>query len=196
MSQKRPLFLQKTLARGFRSAAGLFLFGWLSISSVVFSQDVTETKLKAQYILNISKFVSWPENPRELALCLLGNDPIANDLKQLDGTSVRGAKIQFQQYRNQNLIDGCHILVIAESEKLITKKIASRINEKPILTISDQTDFLEAGGMVKLYRQGSRLRFDIGLKATQTAQLKISSKLLKLAGNKPRQGGNNNEDPS
>lgn len=152
-------------------------------------QSTSENTLKAQYVLNVSKFISWPENEKpERALCLLGNDAIAESLQQLSGSTIGGKVLTYQQFRNQGFVDNCDVLFIGKSEKRITSSLVSRLSNNPILTISDQADFIQQGGMVSLYRKGSRLGFDINIEAAKTANIAISSKLLKLAGNKKAGG--------
>jgi hypothetical protein len=40
---------------------------------------------------------------------------------------------------------------------------------------------VELGGMIEIYSVNNKLRFDINLKSAQKANLRISSRLLKLA---------------
>ena len=151
------------------------------------AQDDTENSLKSQYIFNISKFARWPDleyqHPDKIHFCLLGNDDILSSLEQLQGKKVNQRTIFLTQFRNHNLIKDCDVLFISSSEKNIAKQAIKRLFTQPTLTVSDLDDFLSLGGMVKLYRVGQRLRFDVNLEAVESAGITISSKLLRLAGN-------------
>jgi hypothetical protein len=50
-----------------------------------------------------------------------------------------------------------------------------------VLTVGENPEFLRDGGMVRLYVENSRVRFQISQKNAEAAGLKISSQLLMLA---------------
>ena len=52
----------------------------------------------------------------------------------------------------------------------------------PVLTVGDQNGFVQAGGMIGLRVEDSRVRFDVNLAAAQRAGLTLNSQMLKLAG--------------
>jgi hypothetical protein len=49
-----------------------------------------------------------------------------------------------------------------------------------VLTVSDVDHFLEAGGIIRFYMEGKKVRFEMNSEMAKHSQLKISSKLLKL----------------
>jgi len=49
------------------------------------------------------------------------------------------------------------------------------------LTVSDLDKFTSLGGCVGLHKEDKRIHFEVNLTALDTAGLKLSSKLLKLA---------------
>ena len=61
------------------------------------------------------------------------------------------------------------------------RKVLSASTTMPILTISDEPDFVSRGGIIGLVTEGRRIRFDINLGTAREAQLQISSRLLQLA---------------
>ena len=52
---------------------------------------------------------------------------------------------------------------------------------RPILTIGEEPDFLDRGGIIHLRLVGSRLRFDINAVQAQRVGLTLSAQLLRLA---------------
>jgi hypothetical protein len=50
-----------------------------------------------------------------------------------------------------------------------------------VLTLGAVDGFLSQGGMVELVNVNDALRFDVSLKAVRSAQLALSSQVLKLA---------------
>ena len=50
-----------------------------------------------------------------------------------------------------------------------------------VLTVGESTRFLRSGGMVRLYVEGQKVRFQVNQKNAEAAGLKLSSQLLTLA---------------
>lgn len=91
-----------------------------------------------------------------------------------------GGMDSYRKARGQAL-QRCQVLFISRSEKNRTSELLSILGDQSILTISDNENFLQAGGMISLVMEGNKIRFDIHLGATEKKKLKISSQLLNLA---------------
>ena len=55
------------------------------------------------------------------------------------------------------------------------------IADQPVLSISEVPGFVAAGGIIELYREKKRTRFQINLGVARKLNLEISSKLLRMA---------------
>ena len=73
------------------------------------------------------------------------------------------------------------MLFISTSEEKHFEQIFQHLKERPVLTVSETPGFAQVGGMVNFVLQDNKVRFEINLQRTREAQLKLSSKLLKLA---------------
>jgi len=73
------------------------------------------------------------------------------------------------------------MVFISRSEKGRLTEILDTIKGAPVLTVADMDRFAHRGGMVNLYLEHNKVRFEINVKAAAEAKLKISSKLLRLA---------------
>ena len=62
-----------------------------------------------------------------------------------------------------------------------TTAIVAALGNAPVLTISDLDDFTQLGGIVQLFVENGRMRFDLNLAAAKRGRLLLSSKLLVLA---------------
>ncbi|MFT4926636.1 MAG: hypothetical protein ACI8WB_002734 [Phenylobacterium sp.] len=78
-------------------------------------------------------------------------------------------------------VTDCHLLVIFGQANEQGDAILAKVASLPILTISDQAHFAESGGHVNFYHENNKLRFAINWKTTHHSNLKISSRLLRLA---------------
>ncbi len=76
----------------------------------------------------------------------------------------------------------CHVLFIAPSERPRIPLIMDALRGAGTLTIGDTQGFAQQGVMINFYIEKRRVRFEINAGAAHEAGLKISSKLLKLAG--------------
>ena len=147
-----------------------------------------ESRVKAAYLLNFLNFVEYPEVPdapgKAHTICVLGEDPITPALEE--GARIQTAKGRLMRIRPisaTNQAAGCHILFLAQANRRHLRSAIEPIQNSPILTVSEQAEFLNVGGMVLLYLDADRLQFEINAEATRRAGLHISSKLLVLSRN-------------
>ena len=138
-------------------------------------------QVKAAFIYNFTKFVTWPtvmeQRGGELRLCLYGGNPFGDYIFQLDGRKVRNFYLHVQEIRSVNEVDGCNILYLSHG----SRKALDAVADHPVLTVSDSNDFAEHGGSIELLSENNRIRFDVNLQRIKDCGLEISSKLLQLA---------------
>jgi hypothetical protein len=144
----------------------------------------TEYQVKAAYLLNFGKFVTWPVNPpsQDFPICVFGADPFGS---LLDAT-VRGEKIDGKPVVAQRIKAGenaaaCKVLFIGRSEESQRKRLLAGLKKSGVLTVSDIPGFLDHGGMIQFVTTGSRVRFEVNLNAAQEGGIALSSELLKVA---------------
>jgi YfiR/HmsC-like len=163
--------------------------GTLLYAAPCFSADrskPTEYAVKAVYLYNFGKFVSWPSKAggsnRAFGICVLGDDPFGHDLDStVDGETIDGQAVVVKRFASVQNAPGCDILYISVSEDKRLKQILSDLNKLPILTVSDMTKFVERGGMMQFVLEGDRVRFEVNLSSAQKVGLNLSSELLKVA---------------
>lgn len=145
-----------------------------------------EYEIKAAFIYNFAKFVEWPEDTftdakAPLVLGIVGSSPIGAALESLENKTVRGRQLIIQQVAAQNNLSQCHMIYICESEKSDMNRILEHLGSQPVLTISDIQNFVATGGHINLVIRQNKIRFIINSIAAKKANLKISSRLLKLS---------------
>lgn len=147
----------------------------------------TENELKAAFIVNFVKFVQWPErafrSPSDpIILGVIGHDRLTPFLDRFAPTqTVRNRRIEVRHFDSIEKISACHIVFISRDQKALVPKILQRLEGKPILTVSELKHFSDQGGMITLLTRVNKIRFAINPAAVQRAQLKMSSRLLRLA---------------
>ena len=140
-------------------------------------------QIKAAFIFNFTKFITWPEAMEreggDMRLCLFNENPFGNYIYQLDGRKVRNFYLRIVQPRDADELDSCHILYLSTGKQ--SAPTLERLAQLPVLTIADYEGFAVNGGGIELLSEDNRIRFDVNLQRIKGSGLDISSKLLSLA---------------
>jgi hypothetical protein len=168
-------------------AAGLLTCLCLAANGgTTLAQQPTETGVKAGFIFNFVKFTQWSDiredNGAPLLICALGADPLDGQLALLNGRQVRNRVIEIRQRTSAGEWRNCDALYLADSDAGRVEAVIRGVAGARVLTIGDLPGFVQAGGMIGLRIEEKRMRFDVNLVAAQRAGLKLSSQMLKLAG--------------
>ncbi|MBC7839187.1 MAG: YfiR family protein [Nitrospiraceae bacterium] len=146
----------------------------------------TEQELKIAFLYNFAKFVEWPEKQlvsveHVFSICIIGNDKMHEMAGQLlRDKQIQGRKVVTYVPRSPEQIRKCQILFVDSSA---TERIEGEwgvIGNAPILTVGETESFVRQGGIIHFFVEEGTIRFAISPKAAERAELKISSKLLKL----------------
>ena len=150
------------------------------------AEDVTESRLKAAFVLKVPQFVEWPrpavEGRPTIDICVAGPDPFVSELHELltSDDDLAGRPLAVRQIeRSQELAD-CHLLVLNGSSNG-RKALLAAASNRPILTVGDTATFLDDGGIVEMRMVDGRVRFEIDEGAARRVGLRISSQFLRLA---------------
>ena len=151
------------------------------------TEHASEYRVKAVFLFNFAQFVDWPadafpDSTAPFVIGVLGSDPFGELLDEtVRGEQLRGRPFQVRRYQTVDEIKACHILFIHQPAGDRVGEILSRLRDRPILTVSDDADFADQGGMVRFVNDRNRIRLEINPGAAQAANLTISSKLLRVA---------------
>lgn len=145
----------------------------------------TEYELKAVFLYNFTKYVTWPPGALDpdspLTLCVLGNDPFG---RVLDDT-IRGETVQDHALATRRLArveesGGCHLLFVSRSANGELPRVLDYVARAPVLTVGEVETFTGRGGMIALRNEDNRIRLEFNVEAAERAGLRLSSQLLKL----------------
>ncbi len=145
-----------------------------------------EYKLKAVFLLNFAKFVSWPASAftaenAPLNICILGTDPFGPVLDQV----VQGETVQSHPLAVVRPTPGtgsqptCHIAYISPSLEAQYEKLLGKM-ATDTLTVGETDKFIDAGGMVNFVLEETKVKFVINSNALTNVSFVVSSKLLSL----------------
>ncbi len=156
----------------------------------------TESQVKAAYLYNFGKFVTWPTDQAKSSgafeICVLGKDPFGPILDEtVQGDKINGKEIEILRLSHLQEASGCNILFVSPSEESHLHGIVAEAQRMHVLTVSDIPHFAERGGTIGLVKQEDRIRFEVNRTRAEQCHLGLSSELLKVAvkvigGNSPR----------
>ncbi len=147
-----------------------------------------ENKIKSAIILNFIRYTEWPKNSfssdaDDINICIYTNSELEKTFSKSDGKKINDRKINIRPlYRLRNL-DECHVLYADNLDRDQASRTFSSIHDKPVLTISDQAPKASSAGIINLIQDKGKLRFEISRKQSDSANLKLSSRLIKLSVN-------------
>jgi YfiR/HmsC-like len=157
---------------------------------LLFSQQViadeadVEYKVKAGYLYNFTKFITWPEdNSTTFNLCIVGEDPFGDLIDPIEQRSAFGRPIKLFRFNSFNKEQRCHILFISNSikDKHLLKGMLVVQDVDKSLTVGESKDFATQSGMIGFINREGKIKLQINLKMLQQSDLKISAKLLEVA---------------
>ncbi|MCP4039821.1 MAG: YfiR family protein [bacterium] len=168
-------------------AAALSLALCLPGSSGPRQVEVGEYQLKAAFLAHFARFIDWPEGSAlatadTFQICIIGRDPFLGTIdRTVADKTVYGREFLVARHDGDADISACHIVFVGSSDTEEIRKVLSRADSLPVLTVGDADRFVRLGGIIGFLVDGNRVRFEINTKAAKQAELRISSKLLSLA---------------
>jgi len=150
------------------------------------------SKVKAAYLLNFIKFVSWPSGSFEndaaaLMVAIIGHGPVGQAVADtMQGKTALGRSIRIVRF-DAGLEDShviwsqFHVAYICRSEQNQLSAVVEQLRSASTLTVSDIGGFAEHGGMIGYILDAGKIRFEVNRTSMDKAGLRASAKLLSLA---------------
>lgn len=168
---------------------------WLLLSVLLFpavlpkaqTVSATQYQLKAVFLFNFTQFVEWPGNifdqPGEpFVIGLYGPNVFGNYLDQaVRNETVNGHPIKIIPVSSAEEAKRVHLLFITSGRSPELAALESQLKGQSVLTVSDVDGFCRSGGMIGFINEKNKIKIQINTGATAAANLKVSSKLLRLA---------------
>lgn len=172
---------------------------FLTVPTLLLARDepssVQEYQIKAAFLYNFINFVDWPEEKEDsnnpIIIGIIGKDPFEKAFEPIKNKQVKGRKVLIKRFKDiEELkqtseqiesVRKCYLLFVCYSEKKKLSEIINLVKDHSVLTVGDTKDFLESGGMINFLMEDKKVCFEINNNAAKQAELKIRSKLLRLA---------------
>lgn len=150
------------------------------------SEPLAEYPVKAAFLYHFVEFVEWPRTthsePATLTIGVLGRDPFGEVLDSaILNKMMAGRTLTIRRFATVEALETCEILFIASSEMPRLPQVLLRLRGAAVLTVGEADRFAQRGGMIGFVLENNRVRLDINRVATESAGLRVSSKLLAVA---------------
>jgi len=164
--------------------------GWLALTTTrAAAREESEQayRVKVAFLFNFASLVTWPkgafDHPESpFVICHLGDSKTGALFDAAyAGRMVERHPVEVRHPSGARDVLDCHIVMITAERSEEAGQFLSAVAGQPILTVGETEGFARSGGMIGFYDEGSKIRFEINRGAAESANLRISSRLLKLA---------------
>jgi hypothetical protein len=164
-------------------AAGIALTDGVCAAQTVAAAANREDQFKAAYLFNFVKFVEWPagavHQADRLIVCFAGGAGVQRAFaKDLDHKRVGARQLVLRRVSSNDALTECNALYVDATQLPLP---LGSVHQLPVLTVSDAGEFTHSEGIIGLFLESNRLRFNINIDNAQRSGLRISSSLLQLA---------------
>ncbi|RKY12525.1 MAG: hypothetical protein DRP65_01040 [Planctomycetota bacterium] len=141
------------------------------------------------------------ENNEPITIGIIGENPFGNTFETVTKKKIKNKQVVIKhfggfeknnikyredsktkyKYKDADALKACQVLFVSGSESEYCKEIIDIVKDSYVLTIGENKDFLKTGGIIEFATEQKKVKFAINLIAAENAQLKIRSKLLRLA---------------
>jgi hypothetical protein len=145
-----------------------------------------EYALKAAFLLNFARLVEWPAEVRPgegepLVVAVMGSASVRRVIAQgLEGARAGSHPLEVRRLENAAQIPGSHIVFVAGRGEP-DAELLDRSRSHKALSVGESPGFARRGGVIGLFTEEKKLRFEINVEAAKGAGIQLSSRLLRLA---------------
>jgi len=163
----------------------------LLLCTSTLSAQTPEYEVKAVFLERFTRFIEWPadssisDTSTPFIIGVMGDNPFDHILEELyKNYKIKNKNVRIKYFSTPEQITECNLLYISESEKDKLNSILEKINNKPILAVSDSDGFAEEGIHINLYVKNNKVRYEINESTltksgfTAWAQLLSSAKIV------------------
>ena len=94
---------------------------------------------------------------------------------------IQGKRLNVKQVEIQDSPSECQVIFIPQQKAEEVKSVLDALRELPVLTVGENPEFLDLGGIIHFLIVSDKVAFEINRAAIYAARLTVSSKLLRLA---------------
>jgi len=141
-----------------------------------------EYRVRAAFLLKFAKFVQWPRDG-SLTFCVTGDEEFGFAITTTAGAANggNGRDVVVRNVSPKGDFSKCDMVYVGRDATKYTAEILKQIESVPVLAIGESDAFLNEGGIVRVFVEDNKIRFQVNGSTAEKRGLKISSQLLSLA---------------
>ncbi len=167
-----------------RAALALLFAGSICSPFHQISQLAPEHEVKAAFLFNFTKFVTWPPIPaaQPFRVCVVADEATTAAIdRAMQNETILDRKAETLIPASSEQARSCQVLFVGRDGSSRGAAILSAVRSLPVLTVGDGPDFLERGGIIQFVAAEGRIRFDVHLSNAARARLSINARMLRVA---------------
>jgi len=144
----------------------------------------TNSKIKAVFLYNFTKYIEWPKTYREgsFVIGVFGETPLYRDLSKMAQTKkVANQPLEIKKFPTPQEIAKCHILYVSKNAGSDIYQVLKKIKSNSTLIVTEQHGMVDKGAGINFIVKNNRQKFELNKKNVEKYKLKISSTLEALA---------------
>ena len=187
--EEKKCCLAKSFIKNIKGLVVLALtisLGYNSYADTSPSNDTAdEYAVKAAYIYNILRFVSWPDSSplastESLNICLFKDDSFAPYLDPISKKSIGKKPIKLKTIMSPSEAGSCHLIFINDSRELDKFKDGLQLDHNDSILLGNDIEFIKNGGLLSFYIDNNKVRLGANRTAIANTRLQISSMLIEV----------------
>ncbi len=140
-----------------------------------------DNQMIADYVYNLIRFTEWPaEYQSQILLCAVGKGAELHALEHQAGRKVKNMTLAYHHV-SASWPEQCHVIYFAADVPGSVEDMIDEHGDGQVLTIGRVKDFVWKKGMIGLYQERSRIKFEVNLKTIHAHKLGLSAQVLDLA---------------
>jgi YfiR/HmsC-like len=138
-----------------------------------------EYTIKAAYIYNFLKLSSIADSvSKEILVCTFIDNQQFEFFKSLDKKNLYQKSIRVLHLQSIDNVEKCSVIYLSENFRHLAHRIFELTNNKPILTIGEDSNFIADGGMIRLFVNDGAVQYVVNQNQATFAGITLNSKLL------------------
>ena len=148
------------------------------------AEPVPEYNVKAAYLLLFARYAHWPEAAfasvdSPLTIAVVGDDPFGAILDEtMRDQRVGTHPVQILRVQSPEEALRSHVVFVSGQQRAVERRWWDQFKARPILTVGESTDSLDAGAIVRLVEDRGKIRFDVDWNSAEAAGIRIASPML------------------
>jgi YfiR/HmsC-like len=167
-----------------RAGAALLALGSVCSPFSQISQSAPAHEIKAAFVFNFTKFVTWPPLPanQPFRICVVADETTKDAIDRvMQNEIILNRKTQTVVPASPEQARSCQVLIVGADAAVRGAPFVAAVRTHPVLTVGDAPAFIDSGGIIQFVTEGTRIRFDVSLTHASRAQLAINARMLRVA---------------